>query len=441
MTTLLPSLSEEDPQVSSEGALDPLGLFAIADRLAVKLVPGVRERQSRIRFLTAMSVSLHICSGFGRDAIASDNVSEPWQIFEWYVVDGLVRSLKDSPETRRVPGVEKARNAIKNQVPLSARTYLKVPTVFGFHGVYRVLARELEIEDHGTLGETGYRLLETWSEEQDLPGFTGSEEGPGSRLRRRLTDAVEDALKPAAVARRGGWSGWDFFGKHLSPERIGPLEGQMIFQALADARTPMREEVLRFLVSPYGQRIWREAGNERVFHQALRAKASPDLARHLDTIGAYELFSRLAQDSFDDCLQHMSSGKEKVSLGDLAKLEYVKYACEAMPDVFEKAAGKLESAGEYAAFIEQFGSLGEMLPPDEWVSRLLDHHRSVQLRKPPAGKNPWFWRYQDGSASIRVSYRRDEGGRHDGSYVNAYRTSPLWSFASDLRKVGKVIHG
>ena len=36
-TMWLPALTEADPQVSSEGALDPLGLYAIADALAVAL--------------------------------------------------------------------------------------------------------------------------------------------------------------------------------------------------------------------------------------------------------------------------------------------------------------------------------------------------------------------------------------------------------------------
>ncbi len=40
------SLSEYDPPLTSEGSIDPLGLYPIADALGVRLVPGVRERQS-----------------------------------------------------------------------------------------------------------------------------------------------------------------------------------------------------------------------------------------------------------------------------------------------------------------------------------------------------------------------------------------------------------
>ena len=53
----LPNLSDYDPIKSAEGALDPLGLYAIADNLAIKLVPGIRERMSHPRFLTAIASS------------------------------------------------------------------------------------------------------------------------------------------------------------------------------------------------------------------------------------------------------------------------------------------------------------------------------------------------------------------------------------------------
>jgi len=52
---LMPLLSELDPRISAEGSIDPLGIYAIADSLAVKLIPGVRERQQHPRFLTGMA--------------------------------------------------------------------------------------------------------------------------------------------------------------------------------------------------------------------------------------------------------------------------------------------------------------------------------------------------------------------------------------------------
>ena len=56
MILTLPFLTSYDPPGTSEGTLDPLGLYQIADQLAIRLVPAVRERMQRIRFLTAMAV-------------------------------------------------------------------------------------------------------------------------------------------------------------------------------------------------------------------------------------------------------------------------------------------------------------------------------------------------------------------------------------------------
>ena len=49
----IPFMTKYDPPGASEGTLDPLGLYLLADQLATKLVPAVRERTIRIRFLTA----------------------------------------------------------------------------------------------------------------------------------------------------------------------------------------------------------------------------------------------------------------------------------------------------------------------------------------------------------------------------------------------------
>jgi hypothetical protein len=44
MTPSFPFMTTYDPPGASEGTLDPLGLYQIADQLAVQLVPAVLER-------------------------------------------------------------------------------------------------------------------------------------------------------------------------------------------------------------------------------------------------------------------------------------------------------------------------------------------------------------------------------------------------------------
>lgn len=38
----MPMLTEADPKVSAEGSIDPLGMYAIADALAVRMITAFR---------------------------------------------------------------------------------------------------------------------------------------------------------------------------------------------------------------------------------------------------------------------------------------------------------------------------------------------------------------------------------------------------------------
>ena len=74
----LPFLTLPDPVTTGEGALDPLGLSTIGERLADQVLPGLRARMSRPRFLTAIAVSAAVCEVASRCApehICGDPVS------------------------------------------------------------------------------------------------------------------------------------------------------------------------------------------------------------------------------------------------------------------------------------------------------------------------------------------------------------------------------
>lgn len=44
---LMPMLTEADPRISAEGSIDPLGMFAIADALVVRIIPDKPEMLRR----------------------------------------------------------------------------------------------------------------------------------------------------------------------------------------------------------------------------------------------------------------------------------------------------------------------------------------------------------------------------------------------------------
>lgn len=434
---LLPLLSEVDPRVSAEGSIDPLGIYAIADALAVRMIPGVRERQQHPRFLTSMAVSLLLCCDFEDDLVAVDGISEPWQVFEWYLVEGMVRTTSEREWLRGLPGQDKASAAMKDGVPLSAKRYLKTPTVFGFHGVYRALARDLQIEGAGRLGETGYALVTAWEKEQGLNGFCGSGDGPGRSTRRMLVDAVKDGLQNGCVARKAGWSGWHFFSEYLGIYEAGKREASVIAQALLNSSAGHRREVLGQLITPDGQQLWteersKELPSERRFHAALMTVASAELKELLQAIDAYERFCRFLQDAFDDVIYRLSQQQQRIRPSVLANLHGVQNAAKGVPGIFSEVADRLSPFGESVRFQENYNSLAERVSGLVWLERLMEHHRRVQHSKPPAGKAPWFDRFDDETYMIRTGYIREKGGRHDNSYVHAYRTPSLWSFAADL---------
>ncbi len=450
---MVPRMSERDDAAGTEGAIDPLGLAAIADRLGTKLVPGVRERQLHPRFLTVMAVSLAVCEEFEADTVASDGVSEPWQVFEWYFVEGLVRTSRsaasselearrasrqaaeESPGTRGVPGSLKARQALDEGVPLSARRYLKTPTIFGFHGVYRLLSRTLgiELQDSGRLGNAGWELLDVWAKERGLGGFRGETDGVGRAMRRRLVEAVKDGTELSATARPKDWAGWKFFREHLELTGAGPAEAGFLMHKLQDDSEGHRREIIEFLVSKSGRSAWDNSYSERMFHSALRKHASSELSRLLDAIDSYEAFARRCQDAFDDCLVEMTRSSGKTYRSQLGVLPSVLRASREVPDIFSELIERLEPFGESVRFSQSCGSLGTHCSTTEWAHALIQHHIDTQRRKPPEGKQPWIIRLDDNSWQIRTRYRRNEIMEHDDRYLHGYRTNSLLSFARDLK--------
>jgi hypothetical protein len=438
---LMPLLSAKDPAVSSEGTLDPLGLYQIADALALQLIPGIRERMRHPRFLTLTAVSLAVCNEFDYDALAKDGVSEPWQVFEWYVVEGLVRCAKDKEFLRGLPGTDKVTRSIHDNIPLSTRSYLKTANVFGFHGVYRLLSRTLNIDVDGRLGESGYRLLNVWREEQGLPDFYDSSSGKGFEVIKTWRDAVRDGLAKGAVDRSSAWQGWQLIADHLAPHGASQKEQHTLRELIFSYEKGFIRKLVQFMISPVGSgivkqmRIQTDEGgtwSERPFHEALRKAAEADLRALLEAILTYETFARLLQDAFEDCLCEMTKYKGKTPVTALAECQNVKKAAERIPMEYAGTMDKLALFGELVRFQQLFSSLADKGSPHDWVERLLQHHIRVQKNKPPNGKLPWFERFDDGSCIIRQDYIRDKGGRGDDSYVHPYRLNSLWTFATDM---------
>ncbi len=431
----LPLLSIHDPDGATSTSLDPLGLTPIGEQLAVELIPGVRERQTHPRYLTAVAVAHAVCQDFSADTVATDGVSEPWQVFEWYVVEGLVRCAGTTSDAK-VPGSQKTKKALSQGLPLCASRYLKTPTIFGFHGVYRLLARTLRVEQSDYLADFGFELLDVWQKEQGLAGFHGSTDGKGRAIRQGLTDAVRDGLKAKATDRSGAWFGWKFFFDHLEPTKAGPKEAQLIWRQLKSGKTGFCSEVLDFLTSKEGQALFRaEDKTEKKLYAALKKIASPELRARIETIECYERFCRLLQDAFSTCCYEITQTRHGVQPTELAKQRPVLKAAARLPDAYVAAAESLPDPARRSRFEASFQEVSQKRPAADFVLALYEHHKRIQKAKPPEGKAPWLERHFDGSILIRPEYQLDDAPEPSTEFVNPYRLQPLWNFASDLNQV------
>jgi len=432
-------MSMADPEKSAEGGLDPLGLYGIADELALLLCPGVRERQRRLRYLTMQAVSLELCAAFDADRLAKDRRTEPWLVFEWHVVEGLVRHGMDG-ESLSLPGSQKAKQAVDRGLALSAETYLKTAAAFGFHGVYRLLARDLGIEEAEVLGGAGRELLNVWEQEQDLRGFGSSSSGRGADLKRQWRDAVEEGLQQGKTARSGGWEGWRKISQHLHPLHMGAAEAGWFKQHLLADSKGHRGELLRFYRSRDGQKCVK-ARSERAAHTALLEKSDNQALRvMLRAIQGYENFARLAQDAFDACLQEMVLAHGPVRVATLAQLDLVQRASRSIPQIFVATAELLARQSEVLAarFQKNFDSLQHASSTADWTALLLEHHGRVQRQKQPLAKNPWI--LSEGTAwRVRPLYAdRKLAGADRSSYAHAYRMLPLSGFVADLQRATQI---
>ena len=433
-TGVLPFLTLPDPATTGEGALDPLGLSTIGDRLAECVLPGMRARMLRPRFLTAIAVSAAVCDGL-EDRVARDDVTPPYLVFEWLVVEAFVR-VADKDSTKGTPGTLKAQAAKESGEPMCARAYLRVPSVFGFHGVYKPLARHLGIvDDDLRLSDNGYALLKESQQEQQLEGFLASSviSGRGTSLRQLLRSAIEDGLREGCSKRSAAWQGWRLLADHLAPKHIGLREAGSIYRLLHEPRGGTRGEVFRLIESSSHGKL----PESMIVRDALLPRASEDLATGLRAIVEFEIVGTLLEDAFD-WIRHLSSiaGARAITAGDYSRQEGVAQLVAACANAFRRAETALAPLPlsiqkEFAVLAKAFD--GVRTAADLFES-VLSHHHEVQQAKMPEGKRDWFERSSDGSTFVRVPYRVTKPVEPRGWWSRPYRVDTVRSFWMDLHK-------
>jgi hypothetical protein len=437
MGASLPFLTLPDPLITGEGALDPLGLAMIADRLADQILPGLRARMSRPRFVTAIAVSAAVCEGL-EDRFAADGITPSYLVFEWLLVEAFVRESEEE-KTRRTPGIQKGRDVRESGDTMCARTYLKTPTVFGFHGVYKPLARHLRIvDDEMRLADRGYELLKIWQSEQRLEGFleSASGGGPGRSARQTLRSAVEEGLAASCIKRSGAWQGWQILANHLAPASTAPNEAAFIQRLLADPEAAPRGEVFK-LVSDAGKTT--ELAEAEIGGSFIVPRASRDLASRLKAITAYEKACAVLEETFD-WISYLSTHSQArpITAATFAHEARASQLAKDLPAAIASAQNALSVAplGVQQLFADLAKAFDTARDAETLFEAVLARHEQVQKGKPPEGKRSWFERAPDGATFVRPPYRIAERPESDRGWNRPYRISTALSFLGDLKGTG-----
>jgi len=432
----LPFVSQFDPPQQSEGSGDPLGLYAIANSLGVRLAPGIRERQSTPRFLTLALVGMTVCED---DWSADTNAISSWLMYEWLIIESFVRQLRDKSELQGIPGWEKVLSTIRSNDVVCERTYLKAPSDNGFHGIYRVLGVKAGIFDElGKPLELSRRILSAWESEQGLMGFVDGR-GPGRDFRRSLSKAIRKGQEIGHGIDLGSKIR-NLIVENLHPRKAGRKESEAIWDALMCNDT-MRREYAHSLISVSGQNAWYNASDsEAAYHEWLiKQTTANDLMRQLlISIRGYERLARLLLDAFSEILWISTNDPQPVSFKKLGLGFSIVHAKEEFLKAYYDAVSCLrEIDPSLSARVERlFGCLGDVNSSADFAQALVEHHIRIQASKSPNGKRPWFDLIENRGVAVRPAYAMSRFDPDPSSYVYRYRCRPLTSFARQLGRIG-----
>lgn len=429
MSIVLPSLTTFDPATNSEGTLDPLGLYLIADQLATKLVPAVRERMQRIRFLTAMAVGAFVTQELESSCAADD--CPPWLVWEWLVVESLLRSPTITSELRGVPGTLVTKRALNSHKYLDEKSYLKTPRIFGFHGVYKRLAIHLGLVDVHMSPQSGAEeLVLAWARDQ---GWTNLQDA-NQRLdvwRIGLRRSLE--AKPPRTHTNWNGDAWEQLAQSLKPDGAGKHERRVLSRLLLNKD----HRALGALPD-----IWNLQGGlddesyceERVVEE-LKIR-NPSLLPLLDAISFYEAFCRKLSDGFNLIRTHaIHADLRGLVVTELRRESDFKESVAELSRAFEDAYTVIQAidSGLATQFDERFKDFSDPMPADEIAVVLCKHHESIQNGKSDSGKRAWFDRLGDDRIYLRHQYRENVQDPLLGRFVHDYRGRPIRNFYKDLR--------
>jgi hypothetical protein len=432
MRILFPFLTAYDPPGTAEGSLDPLGVYQIAERLAEQLVPAVRERMQRVRFLTTMAVGAYVTEDLEENSDNRD--ASPFLVWEWLVVEALIRAIGDSGTLSGVPGTDVTRRARVNHGYLDARSYLKTPRVFGFNGVYKRLAVRLGLVDvHLAPGPQAESLVDAWARSRGLGGFAGARS-----IIEKWRAAVRRSLEESPPRTNPGWSTetWRELAAAFAPGKCVHQEKRQLKHLLLQGSGDQSLGALPPLWDIWADLEGKTDGEEPL-HKEL-GRRLPQYRQLLDGIRTYEAFSRSITDAFDLLLAEAAAPDARgFIVTAIATDEDFRTSVRNLENRYAAAQAALSEVitpigSLQHLFAEKFSDLGEPMDPGRCAEALCAHHEQVQKKKSAGGKRPWFDRLSTDRIYVRHPYRKPRKEILPKRYVSSYRGAPIRRFRDDL---------
>jgi len=436
MPLLPPILSEFDPVSESEGSIDPLGLQAVYERLADRILPAITVRMARPRFVTAIAVGAHVCSTFDDETLAADEVTPPWLVFEWFVVEALVRSLDQLSDPRGIAGILKVARALQAHGYLNAASYLKTPKVFGFTGIYKRLAIAAKVtsDDLRLDQDVGFSLVKAWEQDQGLEGFLSSDRGAGARFRESLRGAIRQGLEKGHTTAQSK-DFWSLLATSLEPGKRVRSETKVLYEAIqsGDGHGRNTSELIAALEAE-GKVVSRH--EEAPFLRRHVPRASEGLRAAIEAIDRYEQLCRPVSDAFDRILTLSSqTNGGSVSPDDFARTRDV-------DDLVRKTRQGVAATTECAHLLDWEPAVRDLIDafrdadaPVALFRMTVARHEAAQKAKPPDGKRPWLERVRGDRIVVRPGYARVPSEDVFPPYVHEYRTPTLSGFLEDLGRL------
>jgi hypothetical protein len=430
-----PFSSEFDPSEEAEGSIDPLGLQPGYERLADRFLPAVTVRMGHPRFVTAMAVGACVCDDWDTDAVAADEITPPWLVWEWLVIEAFVRAEDSLSGISGIPGIQKVRRALRNQRPVSATTYLKTPTAFGFTGVFRRLALGIGVlTEEGLLDDGGYELVTAWARDQHLDGIVDASDGDGRAFRDRLRRAVAQGLEKGHTTHQPG-DFWRDLARCFDPVTPGRSEKKVLLDRILTraGQMEMVAHVKEALIAQGGIAARQE---EAAFLRKLTVRAPADFKQLLAAIDAYEAFARAITDAFDS-LRYCSTshGGAPVDAQDFSSVKTAKSSLAALGPSLARIRSHptlLEWERDQKGLAQAVDRFDGVRNTGDLFEAILNHHELVQREKPPNGKRPWFEHAPRGKMLVRSGYALSEPLDGKGGYVHEYRVPTFSGFLADL---------